>query len=934
MESWKGLDIEAEGSGISKPLSEQVNFLGSLVGEAIREESGEDIFEKVEQYRSDCKLAREKQDYAKRKDVIDSISSLNLSQLVWLLRSYTVFFHLINKAEQQEITRINRERAMDANLEHPRSESIAESISRLKEEGYSLEETMDLLEHLDVQPTLTAHPTEARRRSILFKQKHISELLTRLRYEKLIPQEREDIYYDIYHHIQLMLATDELRSEQLTVKDEVQHGLYFCKTSLWKVVPGIYKDFQNSIEHYYGKRVALPPFLKYRSWIGGDRDGNPHVTPEITEYTVNQQRRSVLKLYREELIQLRRELSLSSRYTSMPDWWELEKKNNVLTKNGQEYDELIRDSGEPFRDRIQTILDKIQFLIDNNGDLSSHDDDYTIHNFIDDLNLLKEALEYAGLGDIADRGRLGDLLIRAKSFGFHFATIDIRQHSGVHEQAVAELLDKAGITSDYSELDEDKRLDILNNELMNPRPLLHRDADVSDQTARTLETFEVIRKAILRDPNSIQSYVISMTHEISDMLEVLLLAKEVGLWRYEKEKVESYLDVVPLFETIDDLERGHKLLARMFESEIYGNQLKARGNFQEIMLGYSDSNKDGGYWMANWALHKAQNQLGSTCQKYGIDFRLFHGRGGTVGRGGGRANQAIIAQPKACHNGRIRFTEQGEVITFRYALPSIAHRHLEQIMNAMVVSTADARSSNKKDEALPLPDTNDLMERIAQKSMDKYRSLVRHPQFWDWYSSVTPVQHISQLRIASRPVSRATGSDLNLDSIRAIPWNFAWTQTRFNAPGWFGIGEILNEMMEDDQIAGKMQKLYEEWPFLQAIINNAQREMARSEQEIARYYNDRFKNKDAEDFNNIIQDDFNKARKSILTITKESELLDNTPVIQKSIRLRNPYTDVLNFIQIELMQRWYKEDYANQEELGRALLLSINGLAAAMQSTG
>ncbi|HKJ30773.1 MAG TPA: phosphoenolpyruvate carboxylase [Balneolales bacterium] len=931
MESWKGLDIEAEGSGISKPLSEQVNLLGSLVGQAIIEQSGQDIFDKVELFRNECKAARENKDYSKRAKVIDDISSLNLSQLVWLLRSYTVFFHLVNKAEQQEITRINRERAMKTDLDEPRRESIAESISKLKKDGNSLDDVLKLIGQLDIQPTLTAHPTEARRRSILFKQQHISELLTKLRYKELTPQEREDTYYDLYHHIQLMLATDELRSEQLTVKDEVQHGLYFCKSSLWEVVPRIYKDFADSIERYYGKRPDLPAFLKYRSWIGGDRDGNPHVTPEITLYTVNELRRSVLKLYRDELVQLRREFSLSSRYITMPDWWEIDDDHIMNTDNENDYD-LISDSEEPFRDRIQYIIEKIQELIDN-PDIPETQQSYNIDRFIDDLVLLKKALEYAGLGDIADRGCLGDLIIRAKAFGFHFAAVDIRQHSGVHENTVAELLKKAGIVDNYTEMPEEERLDLLKRELFNPRPLIHKDTQVSEDTATTLNTFEAVRKAIKRDPNCIHSYIISMTHEISDMLEVMLLAKEVGLWRYENGKVTSYLDVVPLFETIDDLENGHKLLAKMFESEVYKKQLEARDQFQEIMLGYSDSNKDGGYWMANWALHKAQNNLGKTCQSYGIDFRLFHGRGGTVGRGGGRANQAIIAQPKACHNGRIRFTEQGEVITFRYALPSIAHRHLEQIMNAMVISTADAQNDEKRDQAMPLPKTSEIMEKIAQSSMELYRSLILHPEFWDWYSTVTPVQHISHLRIASRPVSRAKGNDLNYDSIRAIPWNFAWTQTRYNAPGWFGIGRILNDMIEDEETLKYLQELYQKWPFLQAVINNSQREMARSELDIAKYYSDNSPTK-GKDFDSIIRDDFEKARKAILAITQESELLDNTPVIQKSIRLRNPYTDVLNFIQIELMQRWYKPENTNQEELGRALLLSLNGIAAAMQSTG
>jgi len=427
-----------------------------------------------------------------------------------------------------------------------------------------------------------------------------------------------------------------------------------------------------------------------------------------------------------------------------------------------------------------------------------------------------------------------------------------------------------------------------------------------------------------------------MTHDVSDMLEVLLLAKEVGLVRYKNGQIESDLDVVPLLETIEDLENGNPLLRSLFNNEAYKLHLKSRNSFQEIMLGYSDSNKDGGYWMANWALHKAQNSISNVCHEFKLDFRLFHGRGGTVGRGGGRANKAISALPANCQNGRIRMTEQGEVITFRYALPEIAHRHLEQITSAMITATYQAMKQEKSQFGFDEASVYTLMEKISKESMNHYRSLIDHEEFWHWYSDVTPIRHISRLQIASRPVSRSKGKRVDLGSIRAIPWNFAWTQTRYNVPGWFGIGKALTDFIrENPSNITVLQDLFSNWIFFKSIVNNAQRELARADLKTASNYANRIQIGLKTNFHEYIIADYNYAVQAILLITKQEKLMDDQVIIRKSIQLRNPYTDVLNFIQMELMSRWENLEEGNIDEvLGRNILLSINGLAAAMQSTG
>jgi phosphoenolpyruvate carboxylase len=446
----------------------------------------------------------------------------------------------------------------------------------------------------------------------------------------------------------------------------------------------------------------------------------------------------------------------------------------------------------------------------------------------------------------------------------------------------------------------------------------------------------VAREGVERDPDSVGSYVVSMTHAVSDVLEVLLLFKAAGLWRFDGQRATCPLDVVPLFETIDDLRRAPALLRRLFATPTYAAHLAARGRFQEVMLGYSDSNKDGGYWMSNWSLHQAQADLAEVCHECGIQFRLFHGRGGTVGRGGGRANRAICAAPPNSRNGRIRFTEQGEVISFRYALPAIAHRHLEQLVSAMILTThqepsqAGTNAATGAHPAAPHP-AADLMERIARRSMQVYRELVDDPAFWEWYAGVSPIAHISDLPIASRPVSRVTG-EVDFENLRAIPWVFAWTQMRYNVPGWYGIGTALEEILRDNADAlPTLQRLYREEPFLKLLIDNAQQEMARARLRIAERYAAAAA---SGGLHERIAADYRLAESAVLRISGQRRLLDNNPVIQASIDARNPATDVLNLLQLELLKRYRAARPAEQEQFRDVIFLSINGVAAAMQSTG
>ena len=935
MSTHPGLENAAEGSGITRELSEHVNLLGTLLGQVISNQYGPDMLNLVETYRQKCKKATHSNNETEFQEVSDSIATLDTETISTLLKTYTDFFHLVNKAEQQEIIRINRKRARESDQTAPRKESIPQAFHQLKEKELGLESILALIQALDIQPTLTAHPTEARRRSVMYKQKKISVLLAELRERVLTPEETEAIYEEIRRQIELLSVTDEIREERLTVQEEVDNGLFFIRNTIWETLPRIYDDINKALNTYYDYTAELPTFLRFRSWIGSDRDGNPFVTPEVTLQTALTHRRTALSLFLEDLTNLRRELSMSQRKTEISPLLRQSIEHDASEFTLTSYKTKLY-AHEPYREKVSYMILRLENLFSQLSSEPHHVFDepptYNSEKLTADLELIRDSLIETGFEDIARNGLLHTILIRARAFGLYMAAHDIRQHSRVHEEAVDTLLRLAGVENDYRSLREEDRLAVLSKELTNPRPLQSNDADLPPVPREVLDTFSAIKKLIRLEAPSIGSYIISMTHDVSDLLEVMLLAKEVGLWSMRDGQVICPLNFVPLFETIEDLEHAAALMRELFMHPTYKLQLQARDNFQEIMLGYSDSNKDGGYWMANWALHKGQASLGEVCNEFGVSFRLFHGRGGTVGRGGGRANQAISAMPAACHNGRIRFTEQGEVISFRYASPDIAHRHLEQIVHAVLLSTSN--SFNGIEHSGTEDAEGQVMESVSATSMKTYRSLIDNPDLWTWYTQITPIAQISRLPIASRPVSRKAAHEVDFDGLRAIPWGFAWTQTRYMIPGWYGIGSALMEAIENDsEILPLLQNAYANWDFFKTVLNNAQLEMARARLVIANRYDALLEGQRS--FHDVILQEYQKAERAVLLITEQQELFDYSPVLKKSIALRNPYTDVLNLLQIELLKRHRNTENTKQKEnLGKAVFLSINGIAAAMQSTG
>ncbi len=906
--------------GVTKPLQRKIDLIGRLIRQVVRQQASADTAQLVEELMDHCEAASRPNQWRSHEALQSHITPLNLDQLVWICRAFTAFFHLVNEAERQEIVRINRLAAQRETPASPRKGSILEAVHHLKQQGLTEEEVQLLVRELDIEPTLTAHPTEVRRRTILIKQNRIAELLERLYQDRALSQRATDRTIDrIAHEVALLMVTDDVRSDRLRVQDEVNNGIYYQTHAIWETLPRIIDDLGQALRTYYGIGDA-PPFLRIRSWIGGDRDGNPFVTHGITTQTLAAHRDAALNNYRTAIDALWEELSISSLRVTVPQalMEDIQREAETITLDP---DKLHRYRFEPFRLKIAYMLERLrQFQAEPAGSL------YNISQFQNDLTLLQSSLADCGLEALSSYQSLSNLIIRSQVFGFHLAALDIRQHSQVNEAVLAELLRLSGVCEDYPTLRESEKISLIEKELANPRPLCGDREDFSDQTIELLKVFKLMRRVMSTDEAAIGAYIVSMTHSVSDLLEVLLLAKEVGMWRMNDGIVTTPLDVVPLFETIDDLQGAASLMEALYKNPLYRRHLKTRGDFQEIMLGYSDSNKDGGFWMANWALHKGQEHLSEVGLQNNIKMRFFHGRGGSVGRGGGRANQAIFAIPSQSRSGGMRFTEQGEVISFRYARPFIARRHLEQIVNAVLLTAHD-----KECDVGCSPPMQALMDRIAAQSMQAYRKLIDDPTFWPWYKQLTPIDHIGNLPIASRPVSRISASEVEFDDLRAIPWVFSWTQTRYNLPGWYGAGTAIeDEIKNGSDTLEQLQLMWQSWPFFRTVIENVQLELARTRMEIAQVYSGLCQ----DSFHDRIAEEFEKTRLAVLQITGQERLLDNHLAIQQSIILRNPYTDVLNLIQIELLKRWAVRAEEDSLPLRQALFLSINGIAAAMQSTG
>lgn len=927
------LDLDAEGHGLSEALAHDIYVLDHLLGRVLNAQEGEALMELARKLMtSDAKSPSE---LLKLNPELNDPATIRL-----LARAFTVFFQLVNTAEQKEIVRVNRSR------HGTRRESIQDAIAHLKESGLSAGQVQDLINRVEITPTITAHPTEAKRRAVLDKLQGFARLLSEHEGSPSLTGPLDDKWVAIGEMERTLIElwqTDEMRISSLTVSEEVRNALYFFERTVMEVVPWLHADLASALAEAYPEfHFQIPTLITYRSWVGGDRDGNPNVTPTETWNALLEHRILALEVYLARVAVLRRELTQSTKLVGISDALheslEQDKRELALRRR-----DLHRYSQEPYvlkllavEERLGQTLEHAQALAGGSRS-SSHGHAYeTPEQLLTDLDLIRDSLLANRSDEIANAGRLPHLIRQIQAFGFHLATLDVRQHSDEHARALGEILSAAGVVPEdrtYGDLNEDEKIALLSRELADPRPLLPIDFQASPQCRNVLDVFSVIRRARRQlSDRCVKAYVISMTHGISDVLEVLLLCKEAGMLRITKSGIESDLDVVPLFETIEDLHGCGDLMRKLLANPRYRAHIGARGNSQEIMLGYSDSSKDGGYLAANWALQSTLADLAVTSKEAEVPIRLFHGRGGTVGRGGGRANKAILSQPAGSFFGQIRFTEQGEVVSFRYSLPPIAHRHLEQIVNAVLIAAAGVGPANAEARY------GDAMRELETTSRAEYRSLVYDdPEFWSYYTQATPIEHISLLPIASRPVYRPGKALSGIDDLRAIPWNFAWVQCRTTLVGWYGMGTALETYAGGDaKRLETLKTMYREWPFFQTVVDNAQLELTRAHLPTAALYAALVQPRTlGERLEAKIRDEHERTVRLILQITDQDRLMDMARVVRNTVEFRNPAVMPLSLLQVLLMDRW--SDLGEEEQAGvwrEAMLQTIAGIAAAMQSTG
>lgn len=827
------------------------------------------------------------------------LSACSAGQLRDIGKAFTVLFQLINSAEQTEIVRVNRLRSEDK----PRKESIKATVSALvKRNGLAAVEKA--ISKLEIIPTLTAHPTEAKRKVILDKLREVSHILSHRHGTQSLNaslDEGKDARRTLENVITELWQTDEMRSKRLTVDEEVRNSLYFFDRTIYEVVPTLYKDIEDALEEASGTRKAVPDLLRYHTWIAGDRDGNPNVTAGATNDALLAMGEAVSDRHKRELEALRWEFTQSIKFIEAPE---------ALSEEVAKYHDLIPDfEKERYAQEPYVLL-----LLGMRAALDQGPHHW--RDFVHTLDVMADSMAATSGGALATRSRLQDLRRRLSVFGMRFAALDVRQHSKVHEKCISQLLAQAGVISapeEYKALTEEQRIELLAREIANPRPLIREAED--ETLADLLGSVGAIAQYKRNN-----TYITSMSTSVSDMLEVMLFLKEGNA-------LGKMPNIVPLFETVEDLQHASSLLRGMFDVPVYRAHVDKIG-YQEVMLGYSDSSKDGGYLAANWSLQNAMREIAQVSEETGIPIRLFHGRGGTVGRGGGRASQAILSQPKGAFQGQIRFTEQGEVISFRYSLPAIAHRHLEQIVSACLTAAVEPNHADFESEY------GEVMSGLSESSRHAYRKLVYEtPEFWEFYTQATPIDHISLLPIASRPVYRPGGAAEGVEGLRAIPWNFAWVQNRTLLVGWYGIGTALDGYLaEGEEAKTTLQKMYAEWPFFRTVVDNAQLELVRTDMQTAAVYALRSPHKHVW---KAVEEEYEKAHRAILTITGADSLMAKSKVIKNTVDFRNPITRPINQLQIHLMDRW--ENLSEEDKQGQwreAMLQSIAGIAAAMQSTG
>jgi phosphoenolpyruvate carboxylase len=938
-----GEDAEAE-----RALNADIQLLDSLLGATIQRLAGEQANGQLAEVRAASGALRAQPSAAEARRLREQLDRLDLPALRRLIRAFSIYFDLTNLAEQQARVRANRVRTIQL-APAPLVEGLEAALRQLSEKGVTGQQVRDLLKRSLVCPVFTAHPSEARRRTILEKLAVISQQLDRLEHGNLLPREREEVIARMAQVIETFWLSDTVRRGRPTVLDEVRQCLGMFENGIMDVVLRVYRELEAALPRVYpdfGKDLSkngqpapagenpgrIPAFLRFGSWIGGDRDGHPNVTPTITAQAIRLQQETVLRQYLKRIGELGQQLSHSDRFIASRTAFQ-----DRLDQDTALFAELSRSSQhEPYRAHCRCIAVKLRRTLAYLQELEPRWTEEAqappagvyvgskeLHA---DLTTLAAELRHAG-ATASVAGPVHDLMRLVEVCGTHLLTLDIRQHSSRHSQALDEILAWARVSPRYGKLSANDRFDCLVQELKQTRPLIPTHLPFTAQTCEVVQTFRTIAAVLEQQaPEAIDAYIISGTTESAHLLEVLLLAREARLYR-PGEGI-SRLNIVPLFEALEPLRNAAVIIQRLLNLPLYREHLRLRGDLQEVMVGYSDSNKESGFLQSAWALYRAQRELAEISRRTRIAMQIFHGRGGAIGRGGGPANRAILAQPHGSVEGRIRFTEQGEVIADRYSHPAIAERHLEQVLNALF-RTSFAVAGDRPD-----PMWEHALERLAARACHHYRALVHDtPEFLTYFEQATPIAEISRLKIASRPARRTAAR--GIDDLRAIPWVFSWMQSRHTLPGWYGLGSAVHDYLttQEGELA-MLQTMYERWAFWRTLIDNAQMILAKADFTIARLYADLVHDQElATRIYDRIADEYRRTVDTICQITGQKALLENVPVLQRSIQRRNPFVDPLSFVQLLLLKR-LRASQEPDDELLTAVMESVNGIASGLKNTG
>ncbi len=895
-------------------------LLGEVLGDVIRLSDGEDALALLDRAVTLGRAARAGEDDAAG-DLEKLIATLELDQIEVLVRALTRWFQLVNLAEDNERVRRVRNRTL-REAPAPRAGSLRAAVLELAQLGTTAEELQALLNRSEMRLVMTAHPTEARRRTTIEKLARVFRVLRDL--DERPSVDPTDARERLRATVQELWGSDELRAISLTVMDEVRGGLVHFTTTLEDTVPRVYRDLERAIsERFPGAGIEVPPLLKFGSWIGGDRDGNPYVTPETTLAALELTRDHCVRFLEARVELIAGRLSLSDRVSGPALGLQ-----PILETGAEYFPELASQLAalnpeEPYRRALTFVRERVRATARH--ELPQGYAEPT--ELLADLRRVERSLRQ-GAGELTAAGDLRDVIRQVEVFGFHYAQLDIREHARIHETTLAEIYAELGLCADYAALAEHERIALLCRDIADHRPLIPADiARFSASARETIETFRMIRDALSgRHRGAIQAYIVSGTESPVDLLEVLLLMKETSLARAGGD--HAMLRIVPLFESGASLATAPQTLDRLLSLPVYRAAVSAVGDEQEVMIGYSDSNKDVGYVASAWGAYRAQTKIAETLRSHGVSWVFFHGRGGAVGRGGGPTNEAILALPPGTVEGRLKMTEQGEVLSAKYAISEIAHRELELTASATLMAGTLAAQSVKR---RPLFDR--VLGEMSESSARVYRTLVHDdPEFVPFFLTVTPVEEISRLRLGSRPAKRH--ADGGIDTLRAIPWVFSWTQSRIVLPAWLGLGTALAAAREEHGLE-LLQVMVMQWPFFASLISNAEMACAKADLAIARKYIELWANHEArERFWRLLSAELQRSQAELKLIRAEQRLLDSEPVLQQSIDRRNPYVDPLSFVQIELLRRRRAHENARDERLARVSLLTINGIASGLRNTG